>query len=36
LTEAAASPETSASVAALSRGLEMVSREIAAAIQARF
>ena len=35
LTEAAASPETSASVAALSRGLERVSREIVAAIQAR-
>jgi uncharacterized lipoprotein YmbA len=35
LTEAAASSETSASVAALSRGLEMLSREIVAAIQAR-
>ncbi len=35
LTEAAVSAETAASVAALSRGLEMVSREIVAAIQAR-
>ena len=35
LTEAAASAETSASVAALSRGLEAVSREIVAAIQGR-